>query len=1194
MTPHIFRKYKGYNPNEIKCWTPSTGINTDSFEVENITASKGSSKAGTAIPSPLARMELFDTAFNILASDNISLEGNTIYHQLVSDCLDVLQLIFSSRPEDIGPGKKIWFKEWLVSENIEKLKQKGEKHPNYLLGKSLEQIFFDKDNPAYANTGSIFLIFYENVLLGGTSPLTLFFTSPNWTRKIKDGIIQHIPQSADGDVFFDKDTRPLHLRDEEFVRYLFTLCRQEPEAFRKAQGLRRYINRSVAASRRFSDLLLNNTLTSPSAVLEDEYSKIMTNVDNKQLTIGGLYYHRLKEGREKEKVRKYSDFIINATTDNYQQQFNEKNEPVFVHPPLVLINGMNISGDYIEQNVPWNPSTVIRDLYHRAVPLYERKLPQGNGTAVMYPFITTEDLLEDYLLEVPYHINSTKFFSGFRGDFKYLLPVKKAYFNFFTFEDLKSALAITVTNGVVRVALTIPIKNKKGPREILFVKEYAKPKGNIIECRMGIGIYPFYKVKGDAPALKALKSFDILLANRIEQEGPERILLQFYTYKTAGQQGSALPHRMTQRSVFDKGGATATSKYYKVNDSFDYMTLTYKDPAGVQCEGMIIPDFENRVITVNQHKAFTYAVDFGTSNTHVAYMDNATELPMPFTIEEADQQMVLLNAPGTDANPGVRFAFYGQFPAIDQTLRREFMPAVITDKSRTTVSFPFKTATCEVSSFGKQDDANIDLFSHINIGYYIDQEETQGDVRYTTNLKWLLENNADHANKNRVMFFLKQLLTQIKVKTVLNNGDLDKMQLAWSLPLSMSKGNRLTLKNAFTEVFKEVFDGSSATLLPSIPESVAPYFYLTKTENALHDMANLVNVDIGGGTTDVMMFMESSGQRNDKYISTSFRFAGNDLWGSGFNGKLKDNGFITNYYEYQRANNISPANESKYLCRAQEDGSLRSDDLVSLLFRYDHKFRFSDSIAIGRPEMQTILYLHYSAIIYHIVEIVELKDYPLPRYLSFTGKGSQYIRLLCGGGKEELEQFTRLLINTYSQRELQRGFEVILNANPKEVTANGSVLYARADKNETERYNSLSEFVHPGFDPLQDAAFADKLRSTEKGAFQLGDVQEISSPLNVAVLRNLNRFLEKTLNNREVIEFLGEFKIKNLKETYEVLRWNGNIENGEGLIYDSYRKVLNDLRSRDQDEALPQSLFFFAFKESLYRLSKQIVAKKAV
>jgi hypothetical protein len=1196
MTPHVFRKYKGYKPHEIKCWSPSSGINTDSFETGNIVASKGSSKAGTAIPSPLARMELFDTAFNILSSDSVPLEGNTIYHQLVSDCLDVFQLLFNVRKDDIGVGKKIWFKEWKVQENIDKLKGKGEKHPNYLLGRSFEQIFSDRENNGFANTGSIFLIYYENELLGGTSPLTLFFTSPNWSRKIKDGVIANVPQSTDGDVFFDQDLRPLHSRDEAFVKYLVTLCRQHPEAFKKAAGLRKYINKTISNSKQFSGLLQDEMIINSSAILEEEYSKIMTNVENKFLAVNGLFLYCQQEGWEREKVMKTSDFIIRATTDKYRDQFNEKNEAVSVYPPLVLINGMNISGDYMEKNVPWNPNTIVRDIYHRSIPLFARKLPQGNSDTIAYPFVTTEDFLEDVLIEMPYNINGAKFFSGFKGDFKYLLPVKKEYFNFFTFHDLKNALTITIDNdGVVSAVLKIPIMNKKGTTEILFVKKYKKSEGAIVECRAGMGIYPFYKITGNDPALKALRNYDILLANSIEQDGAERISLRFFSYDKLAGDGNALDMNTSLRSTYGKGGATATSRYYKIRDSFDYMTLSYQyDAVGNSVGGLIVPDFGNRTFGIDQHKVYTFAIDFGTSNTHVAYKEKEGDLPQPFEIEEADQQMVLLNAPGNDSNPGTKFAYYGQFPAIDLTLRREFLPAIISDKSKNTIAFPFKTATCEVMSFGKGDDSSYDLFSHINIGYYIDQEEIPGDVIYTTNLKWLLENNNDNANQNRVKFFLRQLLIQIKVKAVLNNGDLKKLRVAWSLPLSMALGDQRILGNILTATFDAVFEGTGAKLLEPIPESVAPYFYLTQAKNALHDTANIINVDIGGGTSDVMMFMESSGARADKYLSTSFRFAGNDIWGSGFNGKLKDNGFITNYFNYQGANNISPASEIKYLNKVVNDGSLRSDDLISLLFRYDHKFRFSDSIKIGNPNMLIIMYLHYSAIVYHIMEILTLKGYPIPRYLSFTGKGSQYIELICGGGKREREVFTRLLIQSYADKDVQTAFEVILNPNPKEVTANGSVLYALASPAETERYNDVHEFIHPGFDPVKAPALAAIANDKGKSGFKVSEVQEINSPLNIAVLENLNAFLEKTLNNRRIIDFLAAFKVRNVKEVLALLQWNGDVDNGEGLIYDSYRKVLSDLRTKEGEEPLPQSLFFFAFRDALYKLSKQIVGSKTI
>ncbi len=165
-----------------------------------------------------------------------------------------------------------------------------------------------------------------------------------------------------------------------------------------------------------------------------------------------------------------------------------------MHPPLVLVDGMNYSGDYMERNAPWNSNTKIRDIYHKYVPLYERKLPQGNSQSITYPFVTTDDFLENFLVEMPFNINGSKFYSGFRGDFKYLLPIKKEYFNFFTLADLKNNLSITLDEGQVKVALKVPIRNRKGVPDILFAKTYSRAKGTVVECRADIGVYPFYQV----------------------------------------------------------------------------------------------------------------------------------------------------------------------------------------------------------------------------------------------------------------------------------------------------------------------------------------------------------------------------------------------------------------------------------------------------------------------------------------------------------------------------------------------------------------------------------------------------------------------------------------------------------------------------------------------------------------------------
>ena len=149
-----------------------------------------------------------------------------------------------------------------------------------------------------------------------------------------------------------------------------------------------------------------------------------------------------------------------------------------------------------------------------------------------------------------------------------------------------------------------------------------------------------------------------------------------------------------------------------------------------------------------------------------------------------------------------------------------------------------------------------------------------------------------------------------------------------------------------------------------------------------------------------------------------------------------------------------------------------------------------------------------------------------------------------------------------------------------------------AKSDETEKYERREDFIHPGFDPVKEKELVQKINNESKSGFLIKEVTNINSVLNIAVLNNLNTFLDKTLNNRSIIDFLSDFKIKNLKTVYDELKWNEDIDNGEGLIYDSYRKVLNSLQSEDKENQLPESLFFFALKDALYQLSKSIIGSK--
>ena len=50
----------------------------------------------TSIPSPFARIDLVKSAFKLVASSR-DLDGQTIYHKMVSDSLDVGELFFKSK-----------------------------------------------------------------------------------------------------------------------------------------------------------------------------------------------------------------------------------------------------------------------------------------------------------------------------------------------------------------------------------------------------------------------------------------------------------------------------------------------------------------------------------------------------------------------------------------------------------------------------------------------------------------------------------------------------------------------------------------------------------------------------------------------------------------------------------------------------------------------------------------------------------------------------------------------------------------------------------------------------------------------------------------------------------------------------------------------------------------------------------------
>ncbi len=1185
--PHILRIDNDPNVSQQnhQDWTGShnglTGdrINhiPDTFSGAAGNVAGSAAKAGTSIPSPFARLYLFDTAFRMVNS-NINARELTMYHVLVSHCLDMLELLFQA-----GNSADLTYKVWNRDERLSHLNSKAgaagglTRHPHQILAKALE---LDMRNEL-ASLQQFTLIYYKGALLGGTSPLSLVFTSPNWEQERQNKYID-APKSTTGRTFFQNEYVALQSRDEGFVTYLRRLYDQYGSTLLRG-GFKDYLYKVFFDGPVALPIEPNTTLAN--------FDLIQIGVDGNSTlqVVPGLALYKVREADVLADIEEGSDFVMQPTVALYQRE-SRNGATTGVPRPLALASRMDVAGRYVK-NTNWNTQTVImRSLLNNLSEgglLADRYLPGVDN--VKYPFVTTDDFLEDFLVKMPFKLNSGRFFTGVVGDCEFLLPIRKEYFNFFRTEDLARQLTIITTDQgldkIVTATLRIPIRNN---RTVEFKKQYnLSQEQTSLNFRAGLAFFPFYKITVPEPYLQGLNQYNVMLADLSDDTTNFRAAdsIRFYqTDQTIANQWKPLGVP-TPETRSPKANSPATY-FYKVPQAFDLMEIKL-ERSGVPYRGLILPKFT--VIDQKGFKPFTFAIDFGTSNTHVAYTDTTTgnvepkALTVSDTKVQLDQdelQMVTLNKPydGYEVqNTYDRYRLpvsYGSLPQFDSLIRREFVPAILGKEFGSPFLFPLRTAVYE--KIGMSESVGGDnLFSKLNLGFNIDLEEAPTGVnRYVTNLKWLFENQpGDTLNRPRVRAFFETLLLLIRNKVILNQGNVQETKIVWLAPSSMRAQTEDNLVDEWQNACRRVFGTTNNFRAAPVSESLAPYFYLIK--KGVRPFADTVNVDIGGGTADLMLFMRGQ----NRYLNTSFRFAGYDIWGGGLNDQghpahTKDNGFVKNYINFKRSLSQTPAREDNIFDAFLHDQDLTAEDVVSLLFKYNDHFKFEQSIKDGKPALRIVLYLHYSAIVYHLVQLIEAHQLSLPRYLTFTGRGSQYLNML--GSRSRLIEFTKLLFKAYTTLPIPPDFEVILTDNPKETTANGAVLYENSVSDKAQ-YENRESSPYWGNEPDKPVDFT--YRRTK-----VGDMRS-NREFHESVLLNMKNFLEKTLKDPDIAYFMSQYNITTPEKYYDLLV-GPDVTRG-GWLYDSYM-LARMAMEQNANEALSETFFFLPLKHSLYELSKYI------
>ncbi|MBR6016003.1 MAG: hypothetical protein IK067_02585, partial [Prevotella sp.] len=692
------------------------------------------------------------------------------------------------------------------------------------------------------------------------------------------------------------------------------------------------------------------------------------------------------------------------------------------------------------------------------LPPEKRVLP---ATSHEYPWLTDDDFFQPTLIKLDYTLDRDCFFDGNLSigsrdtdDCDFVLPLKPLFFKYFNASDLWGTIAgkpkfelIHTQNGAtetVRAILRIPIQ-KQG-KFITLERNYvaaqtndlrydqANNRGHFLTVPFALSVFPFVRTP-------QANQYSVQLVDRalgmLQNYG---LSLSFFK-NGYQQQLSGDDVVLRERSL--KSEKRVGSQYYKLADDFDYIAVTLTDERGNRAaEGMVCPRWPAHI---PGHDAFTFSVDFGTTNTHLECMKGG-EMPEPLQLNSAATQRLLATL------------YNGEQILYDVILKQEFLPKTIGED----YGFPQRTVISEAERLDAEHVDAILALADANVPFIYEKESIGYGNRIVPNLKW----STEMATSKRVKAYLTELAQLMRTKVLLENGDITKTRLVWFYPLAMKVGNIRKMSEMWEKTFREVFGiAADENNLIQMPESVAPYYFYKSSSQFRGSASNVASIDIGGGSSDVVVF-ESNAQQPT--ILTSFRFAANVLFGDGFSEVPHgdSNPMLVKYVDYFKR--LFDGDDEKY---GELNGILdditakrKSEDINAFLFSVQNNKVvggndvFSYSQRLNEDGQRKIIFIYfYVTLIYYVAQMMRQRGLEKPRSVMFSGTGSKVLDIV--GTKRDLDLISQAVFErVYGEKYDQDGFTVVMERKePKQITCRGALMQVRDDSGcvSVERLNKL-------------------------------------------------------------------------------------------------------------------------------------------
>ena len=210
----------------------------------------------TAIPSPLAQLDLVKNAFKQLANER--LRGARMNERLVSNALDVAQLFFDYE------NHKDYLRiiRWNREECLEQLKSNPQ---HRLYGETLDLFLRSDKVYNFDLLKDWYILMWDRQVLGGTSPASIVMAAPAL------GTIDAIKVEQGVSLF--GEVRHLWTRDEDFVFYMYLLMNAYPTLRLHCGEVYAYMQKNLEPLRQnrpdlYRRIYVDRFMSSPPAQIE--------------------------------------------------------------------------------------------------------------------------------------------------------------------------------------------------------------------------------------------------------------------------------------------------------------------------------------------------------------------------------------------------------------------------------------------------------------------------------------------------------------------------------------------------------------------------------------------------------------------------------------------------------------------------------------------------------------------------------------------------------------------------------------------------------------------------------------------------------------------------------------------------------------------------------------------------------------